>query len=144
MDIYLQPTALETMVSHARETYPEECCGFFYGIQGENRMVSLAVPVDNQKQENRRRRFEISPLDYMKAEQFADENHLTLLGVYHSHPDHSAIPSQHDLLQAVPFFSYIIVSVKQGEVAEVKSWQLNDAGTFEEETVLATADASQQ
>jgi proteasome lid subunit RPN8/RPN11 len=100
------------------------------------RIVSLAKEVINTKEENKERRFEISSVDYMKAERFADENSLTLLGVYHSHPDHPAVPSEHDLKQALPFFSYIIVSVRKGKLENILSWRLNEKGKFNEEKII--------
>ena len=91
----------------------------------------------NAKEGDKRRRFEISGLDYIKAEQYALDNDLDLLGVFHSHPNHPAIPSEHDLRQAIPFFSYIIVSVYDEKTLAVTSWRLNEeAGEFEEEKVV--------
>ncbi len=136
--IHIAPEALTVMNKDAEEAYPNECCGFFYGhIDGEGkRHVSYAAPVINSKDGDQRRRFEISPLDYMKAENYALEQGLTLLGVYHSHPNHPARPSIHDLKQAVPFFSYIIISVHEDGIRASTSWLLNeDIGEFEEETV---------
>ena len=126
------------MQDHATEIFPDECCGFLYGKDAAVRLVQEAVPVTNSQDGDKRRRFEISPLDYMRAERYALENDTTLLGVYHSHPNHPAKPSEHDLKQAVPFFSYIIVSVMHGKVADITSWQLNEAGQFEEEIILQT------
>ena len=71
----------------------------------------------------------------MDAERYADENGVQLLGVYHSHPNHPAIPSEHDRVAAQPYFSYIIISVKDSQIADIRSWQLNDEFQFEEETV---------
>ena len=72
----------------------------------------------------------------MKAERFALENDLTLLGVYHSHPNHPAIPSEHDLKQAVPYFSYLIASIYDGKFKEITSWQLNEESKqFKEEPI---------
>lgn len=120
---------------HAETDYPYECCGFLHGNENDGRIITTARRVDNTKKENRRRRFEISPREYQQAELFADEHNLTLLGVYHSHPDHPAKPSEHDLKQAMPFFSYIITSVKDGESTDMTSWQLNDDGDFSEEKI---------
>src|SRR5688500_3320843 len=109
----------------ARQTYPHECCGFLYGKEENGqRTITHAEVVNNTREENRERRFEISPTDYMRAEDHAEKNDLTLLGVYHSHPDHPAIPSDYDLKRALPYFSYIIVSVKKGKIADFYSWRL--------------------
>jgi len=62
------------------------------------------------------------------------EKEITLLGIYHSHPDHPAVPSKHDLKQAVPFFSYLILSTEQERVKKVTSWQLYHE-QFEEEEI---------
>ncbi|MEX0812547.1 MAG: M67 family metallopeptidase [Chitinophagales bacterium] len=135
MKVILSGEAKATMVEDALSTYPHECCGFFYGNEKDNRVITKSIPVNNSKEENRERRFEISAKDYIKAEEYADENNLLLLGVYHSHPDHPAIPSEHDLRQAVPYFSYIIISVKKGKLANILSWRLNDEARFEEENL---------
>jgi proteasome lid subunit RPN8/RPN11 len=97
--------------------------------------VAIAKEVNNDKAENKERRFEISAVDYMKAERFADENNLTLLGVYHSHPDHPAVPSEHDLKQALPFFSYTIVSVRKNKTDNILSWRLSEKGKFSQEKI---------
>ncbi|MBL7941663.1 MAG: M67 family metallopeptidase [Flavobacteriales bacterium] len=128
--------ALEVMKRDALRSFPDECCGFMYGRDGDPREITLAVEVENKKEGDKRRRFEISPLQYMKAEQFGLESGLTLLGVYHSHPLHPAIASEHDRVVAMPYFSYVILSTFENEVADVKSWQLNDNRQFEEEPVL--------
>jgi len=135
MKLTISPEALQLMYDHAESTFPNECCGFFYGQDNEVRQVEVAVEVTNSKDGDQRRRFSISPTDYMKAEKHALENKTTLLGVYHSHPNHPAIPSEHDLKQAFPFFSYIIVSVNDGKIADLRSWQLNEEGSFVEEEV---------
>jgi proteasome lid subunit RPN8/RPN11 len=71
----------------------------------------------------------------LNAEKFADGSGLQLLGVYHSHPNHPAVPSEHDRIAAQPFFSYIIISVKENKIADLRSWQLDDHFQFKEETI---------
>lgn len=126
------------MYNEAISAFPDECCGFFYGTEdGDYRHVTTAIPVVNSKEGDRRRRFEISPMDYMKAENYALLHNLRLLGVYHTHPLHPAIPSQHDLAQALPYFSYIILSVEENQVRDIRSWRLNEEKSiFEEEQIL--------
>jgi proteasome lid subunit RPN8/RPN11 len=129
--------AKEFMLKDAVQAFPDECCGFLFGKEDEagNRSISAIQVVNNAKEGDKRRRFVIAPLDYIKAEQYADDQQLTLLGVYHSHPNHPAIPSEHDRVAAQPFFSYIIISVLAGKIGPIRSWRLNDEAQFEEETV---------
>ena len=125
------------MINHALETYPNECCGFIFGEDHiDGRKISEVHPTGNSREGDQRRRFEINPLDYLKAERYALANDLTLVGIYHSHPDHPAVPSEHDLKQAVPFFSYIILSVEQDGVKHITSWQLDKNNQFQEENIL--------
>src|SRR5450432_342957 len=129
---------LTGMKAQALTVFPDECCGFLYGreeVDG-NRTVIIAKEVMNAKEGDKRRRFQISPKDYMEAEQFALKNNITLLGVYHSHPNHPAIPSEHDRKAAQPFFSYVIVSVLNNEIITLRSWLLNEEQQFEEEKII--------
>lgn len=134
--LVIEQKPLEEMYEDALQSFPDECCGFFLGKESEDeRIVTDVLVVNNSKEGDKRRRFEIAPKDYLNAERFADENELQLLGVYHSHPNHPAIPSEHDRVAAQPYFSYIIISVKEKEVADIRSWQLNEDFQFEEETI---------
>ena len=124
------------VIAHGEETYPHECCGFLFGSdKGDRRQISEYLSVENRRTENRERRFQIAPEDYLKAERYADEQGLELLGIYHSHPDHPAIPSEHDRRQAIPFFSYFIVSVMKGEGLVLRSWLLDKDFQFQEEII---------
>lgn len=132
--IHVSSTVLDEMHKHAQADFPNECVGFFYGRSSEeSKTVTEYAPLENNKEGDQRRRFEVNPLDYMKAERYALANKLELLGIFHSHPLHPAIPSEHDLKQAVPFFSYLIASVNETNVEKTTSWQLNEKNQFEEE-----------
>jgi len=134
--LLIEQKPLDEMIAGAVQTYPDECCGFFFGKEkpGE-RIITKILEVNNSKEGDKRRRFEISPRDYLKAENYADENELLLLGVYHSHPNHPAVPSEHDRMAAQPYFSYLIISVKEKEILGIRSWQLNGNFQFEEEKI---------
>ncbi len=125
------------LVEDALRTFPDECCGFLLGIENdEQRTIKEIIVVNNAKDGDKRRRFEITPKDYLKAERYAEENNLALLGVYHSHPNHPSIPSEHDRVVAQLFFSYIIIAVRENEFVSLQSWRLNDDFQFEEEKVI--------
>jgi proteasome lid subunit RPN8/RPN11 len=132
----IEQLAMDEMIEDAVKTFPDECCGFLFGKEDPaSRTVAKIQVVNNAKEGDKRRRFVISAKDYLKAEQFAEENGLELIGVYHSHPNHPAIPSEHDRAAAQPFFSYIILSVMNSEFDHVRSWRLNEQQQFEEEPI---------
>ncbi len=128
------------IIEQASLLFPDECCGFLFGREEINgvRTVTKVLEVNNAKTGDKRRRFEISPKDYMRAEKYATENELQLIGIYHSHPNHPAIPSDTDRLAALPWFSYLIISVINGKPDLIRSWRLNEISEFEEENVLST------
>jgi len=137
--IMIEQAAKRIIEGDALQAYPDECCGFLLGTENEKeRVVTAALVVNNAKEGDKKRRFEISAKDYLEAERFADETGLILLGVYHSHPDHPAVPSEHDRIAAQPFFSYVIIAVLDGVVSNTRSWQLNEKSRFEEEAIKET------
>ena len=133
--ISITPPAYEIITQDAVKSFPDECCGFLYGREDRDRIITDALVVNNSKDGDKRRRFEISAKDYLQAERYAEKNGLQLLGVYHSHPNHPAIPSEHDRVAAQPYFSYIIISVHDDNIDHIRSWRLNEAFQFEEEPV---------
>ncbi|MEK6570652.1 MAG: M67 family metallopeptidase [Bacteroidota bacterium] len=128
---------LEKLKAHARRTYPEECCGILLGREnGDEKVVSDVIEIDNARNEQRERRFLITPQAYQEADKEARKRALEILGFYHSHPDHPAWPSQYDLEHAWAWFSYMITSVEQGEPKETSSWVLReDRSAFDQEEI---------
>ena len=134
--IHIEDEALEGMFEEALHGFPFECCGFLLGIEeNDNRSIKLIKRVTNISKEDQRRRFSISSTDYLQAENYADENNLSLLGIYHSHPDYPAVPSETDRLSAQPYFSYLIISIINKKISHVRSWRLNDQNQFDEELI---------
>ena len=137
MKLIFKKEFVETMQSWLEENYPHEACGFFTGSEDSgSREINDLWSVNNISTENLRRRFVIDPMDYLKAEQKADNANTNLLGLFHSHPDHPAFPSEHDLAAAQPYFSYVIVSVKDGKLDEIRSFRLGEGEFIEEEVII--------
>ena len=133
MALALTPAVNDAIRRHGEQTYPHECCGALIGRDGR---VVEAFALPNMTEEGPRRRFLVRPSDYREAERRAAASGAELLGFYHSHPDHPARPSQYDLDHAWPFFSYVIVSVREGAAGDMTSWRLReDRSTFDEETL---------
>ncbi len=134
--INIEDVALEGMFEDALHGFPFECCGFLFGVEeNNNRSIKLIMRVTNITKEDQRRRFSISSTDYLQAENYADENNLSLLGIYHSHPNYPAVPSETDRLSAQPYFSYVIISILNKKISHVRSWKLNDQNQFDEELI---------
>lgn len=138
----ITPSALLAIRQHGEKDFPNECCGFLFGKEGDVRKISLVRPAQNIKAGDKRRRFVVDPHEYMEAERFALLEGLDFLGIYHSHPNHPAVASEHDRKQAVPFFSYVIVSVMDGKSEQVLSWRRSEDGSIMEEETLSLADNS--
>jgi len=135
--IWLPDDALEAIRLHGRESYRDEACGVLYGrTLPEGKRVLRAAPMVNAREDERHRRFVVTASDYRRAEAEASRSGLSLLGFYHSHPDHPALPSRYDLEHAFPFFSYVILAVEAGVPKEMRSFVLSeDRSEFLEENL---------
>jgi proteasome lid subunit RPN8/RPN11 len=131
----LSPEIAERIRKHGAETYPHECCGALLGGdadaagQGEQtppRDVLDLFPLVNRRDDSPRNRFSVTSEDVLAAEKAARALGIDVVGWYHSHPDHPAEPSQYDRDHAWPWYSYIIVSVANGQPQRMTSWRLND------------------
>jgi len=120
--------------AHVEKAYPEEGAGFLVGDEGE---VKEILPLSNAREDAaRNNRFLITPEDYLKAELKADSLGLSLIGVFHSHPDCPNVPSEYDREWAQPFFSYIITRVDDGKSVSHRSWRLvEDRSKYDEEEI---------
>jgi proteasome lid subunit RPN8/RPN11 len=110
------------------KAYPNECCGFLLGLSatGERR-ADLVLVVENAREPGEQyHRFVISPEDFMGAEKEAAKQGREIFGIYHSHPDHPAKPSDYDKEHALPFYSYLILAVEAGKAGELTSWELSN------------------
>jgi proteasome lid subunit RPN8/RPN11 len=132
---------LQTIARHAGVSYPEECCGFLIGrASGEDVFAERILSVGNERADSRHNRYVITPETVLAAQKEARARGLDIVGYYHSHPDHPAIPSEFDREHAWPGVSYLIVSVEKGQVTAARSWRLiDDRSRFEEEAIDQSA-----
>jgi proteasome lid subunit RPN8/RPN11 len=121
---------LEKNIKTDGETaYPNECCGVLIGeIDNAGvKIVKRAQTINNAREDGEQyHRFLITPEDMLRAEQSARAMKLDVIGFYHSHPDHPSAPSGYDKDHALPFYSYVIVSVDKGKARVLTSWELTD------------------
>jgi len=112
---------LEDLAKEASSAYPFEGCGALLGERGH---VRVMLPLPNTEKDRPRVRFEVSPEDYLRVEREADAQGLLLLGFWHSHPDHPALPSATDLSCAWVGFLTVIVSVENGQARDIGAWEI--------------------
>jgi len=140
MTISVGPAQLEEIRRHGETDYPHECCGLLIGSFAEDgrKLADEILPISNAREDSaKRNRFLIAPEDLLRGEKHAMQRGLDVVGFYHSHPDHPAVPSQFDIDHAWPVYSYIIVSVRDGRAEDLFSYQLRaDRSRFDAEALL--------
>ncbi|MUL37341.1 Mov34/MPN/PAD-1 family protein [Gloeocapsopsis dulcis] len=149
MALSISPSQLQTIRTHAESKYPEECCGLLLGkVVDDGKSVVEVVPTENawnaeapgweDDTTNRGKidRYAIAPQEMLKIQKAARDRHLDIIGIYHSHPNHPAIPSECDRIYAWQQYSYIIVSVVNGECDDVQNWSLDDRQQFQSENMI--------
>ncbi len=138
MTLEIDEKILREIQVHGEAAYPEEGAGLLLGLQeGEVRQVKAIYGLANSREEAaRHNRYLLTPQDYARGEQEADQLGLEVLGVFHSHPDHPSQPSEFDREWAMPWFSYVITSINKGLAASTRCWQLTeDRSRFEQEAL---------
>ncbi|MBM3482381.1 MAG: M67 family metallopeptidase [Alphaproteobacteria bacterium] len=128
--LVLTPHQLAAIVGHAEASYPEEACGLIVGrVTRGVAKAGRIEPSDNVAAERRRDRFEVDPVVRFKVERALRGTDEAIIGHYHSHPDHPALPSSTDLASAFePEFAWVIVSVQKGEARAATAHQVRPSG----------------
>jgi len=136
----LSPEMEKNIRVDGETAYPNECCGVLIGeVDSEGiKTVKSTLTINNASENGEQyHRFLITPEDMMKAEQAARAKKLDVIGFYHSHPDHPSAPSGYDKDHALPFYSYVIVSVDNGKAQVLTSWELaDDRSNFTQEKII--------
>ena len=109
--IRVEKAAWETMVSHAERTFPKEGCGVMIGADG---VVKQAVALPNVYTGPQEDFFVMDPHDLYRVDVQARQDGMEVLGVFHSHPNCDAYFSKRDLENSCPWFSYVVLSIKDG------------------------------
>lgn len=118
---------------HVEAGYPNEVCGL---LIGRGSTAEAFMEAKNLNVERARDRYELDPLSFKNADEFARSRGLEIIGIYHSHPDHPPLPSETDRTRAWHGWIYLIVSVESGKVSGERAWRLSEAGSQFEEVRL--------
>lgn len=115
--LIFQSDISERLISHAQLEYPRECCGILLGECNDGRKTVRRI-IETENAASGTTHFRIDPLAVAKAER----EPLEILGFYHSHPDCEAVPSNEDILHMIAGYSYPIITVRNGECSDIKSY----------------------
>lgn len=121
----------QQVADSAVRAYPAEACGLLVGRASKERAEVIRIaPARNRA--TRADRYDLDPEDFLAADLAARADSLEIVGIWHSHPDHPAVPSPTDLARAWNGFSYLILAINRGKEDELRSWRLADERFCEE------------
>lgn len=139
--IVLSPADLRQIVNEAEQAYPRECCGLLVGHSDAEVHQVTEVHVSANLAESDHDRFEVDPALRLALQKRLRGGPDRVIGVYHSHPDHPAQPSETDLQMAwEPELIWLITSVANGQAIHTTAHFLADGGTRFAELPLHTTD----
>jgi proteasome lid subunit RPN8/RPN11 len=120
------------LIAHAQEGFPLEVCGI---LGGSGDAISATYRMTNTDASNEH--FMMDPREQFAVVKDLRAKGLSMLAIYHSHPETPARPSEEDIrLALTPGVSYVIVSLAEPE-AVVKSYRI-EAGMVEHEAIEIT------
>ncbi len=141
MSIKISRRLLNEIHSQGENAYPEEGAGLLLGYEQEgNRFVQSLLTLENAREDTaRHNRYLITAADMLGGEKEAERLGQSIIGIFHSHPDHPNLPSEFDREWAIPWYSYLITRVDNGRAVESKSWRLIDdrSGFSPEDTIIS-------
>jgi proteasome lid subunit RPN8/RPN11 len=120
---------MSQMRSLAAAAYPNEGCGILIGSIADSRTTIVdATSAGNLNVDRARDRYDLDPADFLRADRDARERGLDVVGIWHSHPDHPARPSQTDTDRAWLDYVYIICSTSSAGTRDVNAFTLSGEG----------------
>jgi [CysO sulfur-carrier protein]-S-L-cysteine hydrolase len=130
--LVIRADLVDAMIEHARADHPDEACGMLAGPEGSDRPERHIAMVNAECSPTLYRFDAQEQLKVWRAMDDADEVPVV---IYHSHTATEAYPSRTDVsLAAEPDAHYVLVSTRDPERDEVRSYRIVD-GVVTEETV---------
>jgi proteasome lid subunit RPN8/RPN11 len=128
----IDAAVLEAIVAHARRDHPDEACGVVAGKIGSD-VPERLVEMENVERSSTFYRFD--SMEQLRVWREMDDRDEEPVVIYHSHTATEAYPSRTDVSYAgEPGAHYLLVSTRDPEVTEVRSYTIVE-GTITEEPV---------
>jgi proteasome lid subunit RPN8/RPN11 len=120
MRLWLTPALAEKIARHALDLRLEEVCGVIAGVGEQAHQVIAIKNVANDPEHH----FRLDERIFTQAMFDIERAGLSLIGIYHSHPNGDPIPSQTDIQQAhYSDTAYLIVGLRHGE-PRLACWEI--------------------
>jgi proteasome lid subunit RPN8/RPN11 len=120
----------DKIVAHARRDHPDEACGVLAGPAGRDRPERF-IPMTNAERSPTFYRFDST--EQFRVWRDMDERDEEPVVIYHSHTATQAYPSRTDItLAAEPGAHYVLVSTRDENEAEFRSFRIVDGQVTEE------------
>ena len=123
----------DELLAHARESVPNECCGYARARKGR---VEEAFRAENVLETSQRYGYKLDSASLFRTHQLEDDGFEVV--VYHSHPESPAEPSQTDINLATmwPDPVYLICSIADPDEPQLRGWEIRDGKVQEVELVV--------
>lgn len=86
---------------------------------------------DNSPAHGSHDRYALDPAQMVAAARRARDRGWAIVGIYHSHPNGHAVPSECDRQWAWGEYVYAIVAVADGRATDLRFWQLDERRRFQ-------------
>src|ERR1700691_3566268 len=127
----------DKIVAHARADHPDEACGVIAGPAGQDRPERFIPMLNAQRSPTF---YEFDSMELLRVWREMDDRDEEPAVIYHSHTATEAYPSRTDISYAnEPGAHYVLVSTRDPDTAEFRSFRIVD-GTVTEEEVRITDD----
>ena len=128
---------LEAVVAHARRDHPDEACGIVAGPAGSDRPARHIEMTNSARSTTF---YEFDSMEQLRLWREMDDRDEEPVVIYHSHTATEAYPSRTDIkLAAEPGAHYLLVSTRDPQLTEVRSFRIVDGAVTEEPVRLVDA-----
>jgi proteasome lid subunit RPN8/RPN11 len=127
----------DQIVAHARRDHPDEACGVVAGPAGSDRPERF-VPMLNAARSPTF--YEFDSGDLLRLYRDMDDRDEVPVVIYHSHTATEAYPSRTDIsLAQEPGAHYVLVSTREPDHTDLRSYRIVDGEVTEEEVTVVEA-----
>jgi len=128
----------DAIVAHARRDHPDEACGVVAGPAGTDKATRF-IPMENAERSPTFYRFD--SMEQFRIWKEMDERDEEPVVIYHSHTATEAYPSRTDIsLASEPGAHYVLVSTREPDTVEFRSFRIVDGDVTEEPVGVVAAE----